>query len=229
MVSAAPTDPAIRDAATVIVIRRDPDPAVLMGQRGAAAVFMPDKFVFPGGRVEDCDAGLPGPALPDAQTKALSNESLRPPRDLACAAIRELYEETGQILGTPAPWPDAPPPWQAFAATGHHPDPQTLRYFFRAVTPQGRPRRFDARFFLAEAEDLASDPDDFATADGELSHLRWIPLPSVRDLDLPFITQVALRELIAHLADPQAPLSIPYFRNDDERHLVTRLGGKSPI
>jgi len=43
---------AVRDAATVIVLR-DPDrPHVLMGQRGKTAAFMPDKFVFPGGAVD---------------------------------------------------------------------------------------------------------------------------------------------------------------------------------
>ena len=51
---------AIRDAATVIVLRdRDTAPRVLMGQRGAKAAFMPNKFVFPGGAVDAADAEVP--------------------------------------------------------------------------------------------------------------------------------------------------------------------------
>ena len=51
---------AIRDAATVIVLRdRMTQPRVLMGQRGAKAVFMPNKFVFPGGAVDAGDAAIP--------------------------------------------------------------------------------------------------------------------------------------------------------------------------
>ena len=44
----------VRDAATVILVRDPggPRPRVLMGQRGAAAAFMPNKFVFPGGAVD---------------------------------------------------------------------------------------------------------------------------------------------------------------------------------
>ena len=48
---------AIRNAATVIVLRdRLNDPHILMGQRGASAAFMPNKFVFPGGAVDAGDA-----------------------------------------------------------------------------------------------------------------------------------------------------------------------------
>ena len=229
MGSDRPTDPQIRDAATVILVRRGAEPSVLMGQRGAKAVFMPDKFVFPGGRVEPTDADVPGVDLPPDLHDALSEDSRIPPRGLACAAIRELFEETGQILGAPARWDDPPTGWRAFAATGHRPDPSRLRYFFRAVTPAGRPRRFDARFFLGDAAHLSSDPDDFSGADGELSYLQWIPLTQARDLDMPFITEVVLAELTAHLADPEAPLTVPFFRNDDERHLVTRLNGRRLI
>ena len=51
---------AIRDAASIIVLRdRLTRPAILMGQRGAEAAFMPMKFVFPGGAVDVGDAAVP--------------------------------------------------------------------------------------------------------------------------------------------------------------------------
>ena len=51
---------AIRPAATVIVVsNRAHAPQVLMGQRGAKAAFMPNKFVFPGGAVDPQDAAVP--------------------------------------------------------------------------------------------------------------------------------------------------------------------------
>ena len=223
--------PAIRDAATVILLRdRTTAPAVLMGQRGATAAFMPMKFVFPGGAVDDADADVPlARPLPAATASHLGEDSARPAHALAAAAIRELWEETGLILGQPGAWPDAPPDWASFAATGHRPCAASLRFFFRAVTPPGRTRRFDARFFLAEADALASDPDDFTHACDELSHLQWVPLDQARRFDLPFITEVVLAELSAYLAAPEAPRPVPFFRNDDEAHLVTRLGGVSPL
>jgi 8-oxo-dGTP pyrophosphatase MutT (NUDIX family) len=89
-----------------------------------------------------------------------------------------------------------------------------LRLIFRAVTPAGRPRRFDARFFTADAEGLAGDPDDFAGADAELSDLRWFDLAEARALKLPFITGIVLAELAARLAAPDVPRGIPYFRHD---------------
>ena len=49
----------IRNAATVIVVRNKQDnPSVLMGQRGMNAAFMPSKFVFPGGAVDDQDLSI---------------------------------------------------------------------------------------------------------------------------------------------------------------------------
>ncbi len=220
-----PDKAALRDAATIIVLRRGPVPAVLMGQRGAAAAFMPSKFVFPGGAVDPVDHDVPLSGLTDDMGAALAADSHLPPHALAAAAIRELWEETGHVLGRAAPWADAPKGWRGFAATGHVPHAQGLRFFFRAVTPQGRPRRFDARFFLAEATDLVTDPDDFSRAEDELSLLQWVPLAQARTFDLPFITEVVLAEVMAHLASPDAPLTVPFFRNDDEAHLVTRLAG----
>jgi 8-oxo-dGTP pyrophosphatase MutT (NUDIX family) len=148
---------------------------------------------------------------------------------LAAAAIRELWEESGQILGSKGQWVSPPKDWNAFAATGHVPDPSALTYFFRAVTPKGRPRRFDARFFLADADALVSDLDDFSTAEDELSHLQWVRLADARQYDLPFITKVVLAELIAHITRDEPVKSVPFFRNDDEAHLISRLGGENPF
>ncbi|SDI34165.1 NUDIX hydrolase [Salipiger marinus] len=219
----------LRDAATVIVLRdRDTRPRVLMGQRGAKAAFMPNKFVFPGGAVdaEDAEVPLARPLPPLCAARLTENAPEGIAHALAVAAVRELWEETGLVLGRSGTWTDPPPPcWRRFAATGHLPDASALQFVFRAITPPGRPRRFDARFFLLEAEELASDPDDFSAACDELSHLHWIALDEVRRLDLPFITEVVLGEIAARAQDASPPASVPFFRNDDEQSLFLRLYG----
>ena len=221
---------AIRDASTIIVLRdRVTKPSVLMGQRGASAAFMPGKFVFPGGAVDANDAMVPATALTTLDEERLASESALPPAALAAAAIRELWEETGQILGHPDTWDAAPQGWRGFSATGHVPTATALQFFFRAVTPAGRPRRFDARFFLADVDQLKTDPDDFSNAEDELAHLQWVPLADARQFDLPFITQIVLAELVQHIKHGGPPTSVPFFRNDDETHLVSRLGGRSPL
>lgn len=221
---------AIRNAATVIVLRdRDSDPKILMGQRGAKAAFMPNKFVFPGGALDpgDADISLAGQLNATCHARLLDDVLVPPaaPHALATAAIRELWEETGQVLGTPDTWPDPPSDWTSFAATGHRPTASPLQFVFRALTPPGRPRRFDARFFLVDAADLASDPDDFSAASDELSHLQWVSLSDARAFDMPFITEVVLSEIQARAQSRAAPTSVPFFKNNEEENLFLRLHG----
>ncbi|MGR3363681.1 MAG: NUDIX hydrolase [Maritimibacter harenae] len=223
----------IRDAATVVLIRdAGTAPRVLMGQRGAKAAFMPNKFVFPGGALDGEDYNVP---LAEEGAEPCRTRLGEDARDgigpaLLAAAIRELWEETGQILGVPGDWPGAPPKhWHGFAKAGYRPSPDGLAFVFRAITPPGRSRRFDARFFVADAARLKTDPDDFSGAEDELSHLQWIPLADVRDFDLPFITQVVLAEIAARLPDLDAPDSVPFFKNDEEASLFRRLGGEVPL
>lgn len=220
---------AIRNAATVIVLRdRTTNPQILMGQRGSKAAFMPNKFVFPGGAVDHADADVPlASGLNPLCHNRLGEESDSGlEHALAVAAIRELWEETGQVLGQPGPWLSTiPTDWTAFAATGHLPHAAPLQFVFRALTPPGRPRRFDARFFLVDAAELTSDLDDFSAASDELSHLQWVPLSNARSFDLPFITEVVLSEIEARASDPAPPASVPYFRNNDEESLFLRLRG----
>lgn len=220
----------IRHAATVIVLRdRLTNPHILMGQRGAQAVFMPNKFVFPGGAVDAGDAHVPvaTPITAPCAERLRDDSEQDLTHALSVAAIRELFEETGQVLGLPGSW-DSPVPadWVDFAATGHLPHAAPLQFVFRAITPPGRPRRFDARFFLIDADDLKSDPDDFSAASDELSHLQWVSLAEARSFDMPFITEVVLSEIQARVADHSPPDSVPFFNNNDEASLFQRLHGR---
>ena len=220
-----------RDAASLVLVRRDgPEPRVLMGQRGAAARFMPSKFVFPGGAVDPADrlleAGSPLAAPCARRRAARAPEGLG--AALARAAVRETWEEAGLALGAPDPaatlWSaDAPPGWRGFLRGGLVPALDRLRFVFRAITPPTRPVRFDARFFLADAADLAGDPDDFSRAEDELAHLSWLTLAEARRLDLPFITTVVLAETEARLADPDADRPAPFFHHRDGRSFIDAL------
>lgn len=200
----------IRPAATTVLWRNGPDgPQVLMGQRGAAAAFMPSKYVFPGGAVDAVDANRP----PTVALHPLSTSRLRLncphdaplPNTIATAALRELWEETGLRL-------TAQPPAQA-----------ELHFIFRAITPPGRSRRFDARFFLADAAWVAGDPDDFSAASDELSHLHWISLAKARALDLPFITEVVLAEIAHLLRGGSDAAGVPFFDNSGPVPTFRRL------
>lgn len=207
----------VRHAATVILARQGPEgPEVLMGQRGAGAAFMPDKFVFPGGAVDAADAGVPlaAPVAPACAARLAAGAGPDLAHALAVAAVRELWEETGLALGVAGQWAGpVPVDWQGFAATGALPSAAGLRYVFRAITPPGRPRRFDARFFLADAASVLGDATDFSHATDELSHLHWVPVATARRLNLPFITEVVLAEVAALIGQDAAPESVPFFDN----------------
>ena len=219
----------IRDAATVILWRHGSDgPEVLMGTRGARAAFMPSKVVFPGGAVDPADAGVPLAGRPGPDCLRRLADAPRPgsaatPDALLAAAIREVWEETGLALGAPGAWPAPPDDWRGFAAAGHRPDASAFRFVFRAVTPPGRPRRFDARFFLVPVQAVRGDAEDFSRAADELSHLGWISLARIRAHDLPFITEVVLGEIGPLITEAQEPDGVPYVTNDDPVSSVARL------
>ena len=220
----------IRNAATVIVVRNKQDnPSVLMGQRGMNAAFMPSKFVFPGGAVDDQDLSI---NIKNSINEVCKNRLLKENKNgswnaLVAAAIRELFEETGQIIGLEQKWPDAPGSWKDFAKTGYVPDASNMFFVFRAITPPGRPRRFDARFFLIQAEELQTNLDDFSMASDELSHLQWIPLTDTKNFDLPFITKVVLAEITGNLMNSGPPSRVPFFQNTTEESHIFYIDEES--
>lgn len=198
-----------RDAATLIVIdRTGKEPAVLFGRRHAGLKFMPGQFVFPGGRIEAGDRLMSvAGALPARVEERLMRRVRRPTasraRALALAAIRETFEETGLVIGTREHGaPDRPPPgaWTSFAAHGAFPLLDNLHFVARAITPPGRTKRFDTRFFAVDASEIAHRVEGVVGPDAELVELVWKPLSQVQSLDLPAITRVMLKELTDRIA-----------------------------
>jgi 8-oxo-dGTP pyrophosphatase MutT (NUDIX family) len=208
------------DAATLILIDRTATiPKVLVGKRHDKVVFMPGKFVFPGGRVDKTDSRVPVAApIPKALEENLlkGRPKITPSRAraLTIAAIREACEETGLCLGRKS---DAGPKldgtWKPFSEAGLLPDPSGLFLIARAITPPGRVRRFDTRFFTADASTIAHRVEGVIHADAELVELVWVELGSKPLADLHNMTRNVLAELEKRLAG--GPLShaaaVPFF------------------
>ncbi|MDE2912684.1 MAG: NUDIX hydrolase [Paracoccaceae bacterium] len=220
----------IRPAATVIVLRDQlTSPRILMGQRSRSAVFMPSKFVFPGGVVDPADRWVPlgrsngHPSLDklDAESEGVDSHSV------LIAGIRELWEETGLRLAVRGDssmetW-SAIEGWLSFIDGGVVPSAAGMQFIFRAITPPGNIRRYDTRFLLVDAETIIDDLDDLSGASGELLHLAWVPLSETSRLELPFITEIVLAELEDLLADPKSRRGIPFFCHRDRHSFFRHL------
>jgi 8-oxo-dGTP pyrophosphatase MutT (NUDIX family) len=135
-------------------------------------------------------------------------------RAFALAAIRETFEETGLLLGVRSDDVGAVPngPWKAFADAKILPDLSVLHFVGRAITPPGRPRRFDARFFTMDASAVAHRIEGVTGPDAELTELVWMPLADAKGLDMPAVTGVMMEELDARIADGFGhDLPVPFY------------------
>jgi 8-oxo-dGTP pyrophosphatase MutT (NUDIX family) len=211
-----------KPAATLILLDHSGKEAtVLMGRRNPAHKFMPGKFVFPGGRVDPSDRfmGVASPLDAQVERRLLAHLPHRGPamaRALAVAAIRETFEETGLVLGAPAPSVNGKIPagaWRDYAAHGFAPDLSRLAFVAHAITPPRRPRRFDTFFFVADARTIAHRAADVVSPEAEFVELVWIPLSEARRLDLPTVTSVVLDELEQRVkAGFGHHLPVPFYR-----------------
>ena len=185
-----------RDAATLVLLRQvRGKTTVLMGLRHGKHKFMPDQWVFPGGRVDRADgyAAAASELRPHVSQSLAKTSSDHRARALAMAAVRETFEETGMILGRPLDkQPErASPTWAPFYQAGFSPILDSMEYVYRAVTPPFRPIRFNARFFLADGTNLHGK----LQGDGELLNLSWVPIPKAIELPTPPIQQIVLEAL----------------------------------
>lgn len=178
-----PSTALIRPAATILMVRDDPDFEVLMVKRHHQIDFAAGALVFPGGKTH---AGDHDPAW----TERTLGWSAFPPdeRALRIAAIREAYEEAGILLARhpSGPWftgDERADQARSDIADDRRPlldlvneldvllDLTALTVFARWITPAMMPKRFDTWFYLA-----APPPEQLAACDGrETVDAEWIP------------------------------------------------------
>jgi 8-oxo-dGTP pyrophosphatase MutT (NUDIX family) len=166
MSAAEQTDVPVRPAATVILLRDQPDGlAVWLLTRVGGMAFASGMTVFPGGRADPSDVELPWAGRPAPEFAALFGCAESDARMLVGAAVRETFEETGLLLTRPAA--DLPPDRLAelqrevedgrlpfgtvLADHGLAADADALQPWGRWVTPAGERRRYDTHFFVARA------------------------------------------------------------------------------
>lgn len=188
-----------RDAASLVLLRHGTGVTeVLMGKRARQHKFLPDVYVFPGGRLDAADLrAQPLRPLPPSVTERLADHcSPRRAQALAVTAVRETFEETGLTLGT-------------LGDSGLRPDLGGLDYLARAITPSASPIRFHARFFLADG----GQAEGSLGGSGELIDLHWISLEAALRLPLADVTEFLLGELLRRPAGLAAVAPVWSYRN----------------
>ncbi len=194
-----------------------------MGERHARHRFMPNRYVFPGGRIDPRDSRVrcASPLAPAAAARLGRKLGPARARAMAVAAIRETFEETGLIVGGPDPEPERPPPrgWEGFFGTGFAPAPGALSYIARAVTPPIRPIRFNARFFVVAHAHVTGE----ARESDELLGLQWFTVEQALTLDLALITRRVLTHFgtsFATAARGEGHGPVPYFKWTPGGHVL---------
>lgn len=161
----------VTPASTVLLVRDGGDGLeVLMGRRRPDLAFG-GVWVFPGGALEEIDHD-------ESLTQAAGVED----GPWRAAALRETAEEVGIFL-TVVPIPGAAglhgaDVYRHVRSAGTRFAYDALGYVSNWVTPEGAPRRFDTRFFVAEVPErtaISSLADEFDDA-------RWVrPDVALRD------------------------------------------------
>ena len=183
--------PPARPSASVVLWRRregggPDDVEVYWVKRSESLSFMGGWHAFPGGGMSRSDAALPLSGEPQHGWPESGDEpgsGLLP--GLAACALRELFEETGILLSSPAVDPEETTGHRQALLAGERKFADVLQilgvklnasplvYAGRWVTPPFAPIRFDNRFFLLEwPPDSPAEP---AVYTGELESGSWIP------------------------------------------------------
>ncbi|TPW12403.1 MAG: Zn-dependent hydrolase-like glyoxylase, partial [bacterium] len=155
--TAAPTAAKPRHAAAVILVRNPMDPEIFWVRRQPHLAVLGGFHSFPGGRLDKGD---------DPAAYGLGGTFEDAP--LRFCALRELYEETGVLVG--GRFVDIPDFITGIKTGVLSPDLAALVPAGRWVTPAFNPVRFDTLFYLAWMPD---GPEPVVHA-GELAGGEWI-------------------------------------------------------
>jgi len=163
-----------------------------MVRRARGSEFMGNAFVFPGGSIDPVDhSELAGRAI-----RWAGDPTELPWR---AAALRELSEEAGLALTDPegiTVTGDGAAAYESVLSAGGRFDAGRLHYLSRWITPEGLPRRFDTRFYVAEvtaeaapvADGVEVFDDTWVTPATALEHQvdsEWdVPHPTIKHLEL---------------------------------------------
>ena len=194
-----------RDAASLVIYRQQKGVTeVLMGRRTSRHRFMPNIFVFPGGRVDvaDRDVNLVCDLAKPVARKLENKWSARMARALAVAAVRETFEETGLVIGERH-------------NGGIRPNLGSLDYVARAITPPDSPMRFHARFFAIDVRNTSGQPCD----SDELHDLQWVTLVDALTMDVADVTEFVLGEIKRH-REGWKSFGVPLFSYRNGRAVV---------
>lgn len=168
-----PGEVPVSPAASVIIVDDRPDLQVLMVRRTPRTVFGSGMWVFPGGRVDPAEADSFSPYVEglDDETASTTLDIDDDGLSFWVAAVRETFEESGILLAYRAGDGsllrlDDPVEARRFADHRARLNDGTMtlldivraedlrlvldeiHYVSRWITPEGPPRRFDARFFV---------------------------------------------------------------------------------
>ena len=147
----------VRRATTVVVLRNgEGGLEVLLLRRHRRNVFLPDAWVFPGGRVDAADADVdPGRVMGVEALAGVLACSQEEAFAHGVAGVRETMEEAGVWLGAGSPPLSARDELSTgvdfgawMAAHDLHIDLARFGAWAWWVTPRGEPRRYDTRFLV---------------------------------------------------------------------------------
>ncbi len=185
-----------RNAASLVLYERKGDDIyVLMGKRAKGHRFLPDVYVFPGGRVDDEDFSLTASAPLKKTVSDLLSKPGEMSHAIASAAIRETFEETGLIIGD-------------VVEELLVPDLSNLEFIVRAITPVQSPIRFNTRFLMLDATHATGS----LAGSGELINLQWVTLEKALRMPVVDVTEFVLQEVGLRLSGESLNKSeIPLF------------------
>jgi len=215
-----------KESASLIIIKNTAKSAkILMGKRNSFHRFMPNKIVFPGGKLDEIDIKTSDQIrkIPGFKKLSLSNNQLDKHLAHYFCALREAYEETGVVIGCDN--------YNFFTdkclksrELSDYPSIDKIKLIARAITPPHSKIRFDNKFFLVNAKYISNYN---SINSNELLDIDWYDLDKIINLDIPAITKNIIKLLKINIKTSEENryrnISIPLYYTSKNKKKVKWL------